>query len=119
MIASDRFRVAVQTGLAMVLANGFALAMHRPKPRLAGVAAVFCALSTAGESSNKGTLPRCGDLARSTPGAASDRIVRLGSSWACLNAASVGNATNLAFQYPGFDDRIHGSGDGRGFPMDW
>jgi hypothetical protein len=33
MIASDRFRVAAQTGLAMVLANGVALAMHRPKLR--------------------------------------------------------------------------------------
>ena len=32
MIASDRFRVAVQTGLAMALANGFALAMDWPKP---------------------------------------------------------------------------------------
>lgn len=33
MIASDRFRVAAQIGLAMVLANGAALAMHRPKFR--------------------------------------------------------------------------------------
>jgi hypothetical protein len=32
MIASDRFRIAVQNGLAMVLANGFALAMDWPKP---------------------------------------------------------------------------------------
>ena len=31
MIASDRFRVAVQTGLAVVLANGVALAMDWPK----------------------------------------------------------------------------------------
>ena len=33
MIASDRFRVAVQAGLAMVLANGVALAMDWPKLR--------------------------------------------------------------------------------------
>jgi hypothetical protein len=33
MIASDRFRVAAQAGLAMVLTNGVALAMHRPKLR--------------------------------------------------------------------------------------
>ena len=31
MIASDRFRVAAQTGLAMVLANGVAFAMDWPK----------------------------------------------------------------------------------------
>lgn len=32
MGASDRFHVAVQIALAMVLANGFALAMDWPKP---------------------------------------------------------------------------------------
>jgi uncharacterized membrane protein YgaE (UPF0421/DUF939 family) len=54
IIASDRFRVALQAGLALVLAYGIALAMDWPKPQWAGLAIAMCSPSTVGESLHKG-----------------------------------------------------------------
>ena len=59
---SPRFRLAFQTGLAMVLAYGIALAMDWDKPMWAGFAVAFCGLGSVGESLNKGALRVLGTL---------------------------------------------------------
>ena len=59
---SDRTRVALQTGLAMVLAYGVALAMDWHKPYWAGLAVAFCALGSVGESLHKGMQRVLGTL---------------------------------------------------------
>lgn len=59
---SDRFRLALQTALAMVLAYGIALAMDWDKPMWAGFAVAFCGLGSVGESLNKGALRVLGTL---------------------------------------------------------
>jgi uncharacterized membrane protein YccC len=59
---SDRTRVALQTGLAMVLAYGVALAMDWHKPYWAGLAVAFCGLGSIGESLHKGMQRVLGTL---------------------------------------------------------
>jgi uncharacterized membrane protein YccC len=59
---SDRTRVALQTGLAMVLAYGVALAMDWHKPYWAGLAVALCALGSVGESLHKGMQRVLGTL---------------------------------------------------------
>ncbi len=59
---SDRFRLALQIALAMVLAYGIALAMDWDKPMWAGFAVAFCGLGSVGESLNKGALRVLGTL---------------------------------------------------------
>ncbi len=61
-MVSDRFRLALQTGLAMALAYGIALAMDWDKPMWAGFAVAFCGLGSVGESLNKGALRVLGTL---------------------------------------------------------
>ncbi|MFN2246227.1 MAG: FUSC family protein, partial [Candidatus Promineifilaceae bacterium] len=59
---SDRTRVALQTGVAMVLAYGVALAMDWHKPYWAGLAVALCALGSVGESLHKGMQRVLGTL---------------------------------------------------------
>lgn len=59
---SDRTRVALQTGLAMALAYGVALAMDWHKPYWAGLAVAFCGLGSIGESLHKGLQRVLGTL---------------------------------------------------------
>jgi uncharacterized membrane protein YccC len=61
-MVSDRFRLALQTALAMVLAYGIALSMDWDKPMWAGFAVAFCGLGSVGESLNKGALRLLGTL---------------------------------------------------------
>src|SRR5215467_1657428 len=61
-VPSDRVKTAIKTAVAMVLAYGIALSMDWDKPYWAGFAVAFCALSTTGESLNKGLLRLCGTL---------------------------------------------------------
>ena len=49
LLASDRFRLAFQTGLALVLAYGVALTMDWSKPKWAGLAVALCGLTTVGD----------------------------------------------------------------------
>lgn len=53
-MASDRFRSAVQVGLAMTLAYGIGMAMGWDKPYWAGIAIAVTSLATTGESLLKG-----------------------------------------------------------------
>ena len=53
---SDRFKAAVKTALAMVLAYGIALSMDWDNAYWAGLSVALCTLSTLGESLNKGLL---------------------------------------------------------------
>lgn len=62
IIASERFRIALQTALAMVLAYGVSLAMDWPKPVWAGLAIAMCSLGTTGESMQKGVQRVLGTL---------------------------------------------------------
>jgi hypothetical protein len=62
-MVSDRFRLALQTALAMVLAYGIALAMDWDKPYWAAFAVGVCSLGSVGESLNKGVLRVLGTLA--------------------------------------------------------
>jgi uncharacterized membrane protein YccC len=55
-VLSDRFKAAVKTALAMVLAYGVALSMDWDNAYWAGFSVAFCSLSTVGESLNKGLL---------------------------------------------------------------
>src|SRR5215467_9829819 len=55
-VLSDRFKAAVKTALAMVLAYGVALSMDWDHAYWAGFSVAFCSLSTIGESLNKGLL---------------------------------------------------------------
>jgi uncharacterized membrane protein YccC len=55
-VLSDRFKAAVKTALAMVLAYGVALSMNWDNAYWAGFSVAFCSLSTVGESLNKGLL---------------------------------------------------------------
>src|SRR5262245_56252870 len=55
-VLSDRFKAAVKTALAMVLAYGVALSMDWDNAYWAGFSVAFCSLSTLGESLNKGLL---------------------------------------------------------------
>src|SRR5215469_9250593 len=55
-LLSDRFKAAVKTALAMVLAYGVALSMDWDHAYWAGFSVAFCSLSTIGESLNKGLL---------------------------------------------------------------
>jgi uncharacterized membrane protein YccC len=59
---SDRTRVALQTGLAMVLAYWVALAMDWEKPYWAGLAVATCALGSVGESLHKGMQRMLGTM---------------------------------------------------------
>src|SRR6516225_2868882 len=59
-VLSDRFKAAVKTALAMVLAYGVALSMDWDNAYWAAFAVAFCSLSTVGESLNKGLLRLCG-----------------------------------------------------------
>ncbi len=59
---SDRTRVALQTGLAMVLAYGIALGMDWHKPYWAGLAVAVCGLGSVGESLHKGLQRMLGTL---------------------------------------------------------
>jgi uncharacterized membrane protein YccC len=61
-VLTDRFKAAVKTALAVVLAYGVALSMDWDKPYWAGFAVAFCTLSTVGESLNKGLLRLSGTL---------------------------------------------------------
>src|SRR6516225_5172600 len=61
-ILSDRFKAAVKTALAMVLAYGVALSMDWDHAYWAAFAVAFCTLSTFGESLNKGLLRLSGTL---------------------------------------------------------
>jgi hypothetical protein len=53
---SDRFKTAIKTALAVVLAYSVALSMDWEKPYWAAFTVAFCSLSTVGESLNKGLL---------------------------------------------------------------
>jgi hypothetical protein len=55
-VLSDRFKAAVKTALAMVLAYGVALSMDWDNAYWAGFSVAFCSLSSVGESLNKGLL---------------------------------------------------------------
>jgi uncharacterized membrane protein YccC len=55
-VLSDRFKAALKTALAMVLAYGVALSMDWDNAYWAGFSVAFCSLSTVGESLNKGLL---------------------------------------------------------------
>jgi uncharacterized membrane protein YccC len=59
---SDCTRVALQVGLAMVLAYGVALAMDWHKPYWAGLVVAMCSLGSIGESLHKGTQRLLGTL---------------------------------------------------------
>src|SRR6516225_741077 len=59
-VLSDRFKAAVKTALAMVLAYGVALSMDWDNADWAAFSVAFCTLSTVGESLNKGLLRLCG-----------------------------------------------------------
>ena len=59
---SDRTRVALQAGLAMVLAYGVALAMDWHKPYWAGLVVAICSLGSIGESLHKGMQRLLGTL---------------------------------------------------------
>jgi uncharacterized membrane protein YccC len=56
MMLSGRYKGAVKTGLAMVIAYGVALSLDWDRPYWAGLAVGMCCLSTTGESVNKGLL---------------------------------------------------------------
>ena len=55
-VLSDRFKAAIKTALAVVLAYGVALSMNWEKPYWAAFTVAFCGLSTVGESLNKGLM---------------------------------------------------------------
>ena len=61
-VLSDRFKAAVKTALAMVLAYGVALSMDWDHAYWAAFSVAFCSLSTIGESLNKGLLRLSGTL---------------------------------------------------------
>jgi uncharacterized membrane protein YccC len=62
-VLSDRFKAAVKTALAMVLAYGVALSMDWDNAYWAGFSVASCSLSTLGESLNKGLLRLSGTFA--------------------------------------------------------
>jgi uncharacterized membrane protein YccC len=61
-VLSDRVKPAIKTALATVLAYGVALALNWENAHWAAFAVAFCALSTLGESLNKGLLRLSGTL---------------------------------------------------------
>ena len=61
-VLSDRFKTAIKTALATVLAYGVALSMDWKDAHWAAFAVAFCGLSTVGESLNKGLLRLSGTL---------------------------------------------------------
>ena len=62
MVLSYKAKEAIKTSLALTIAYGIALILGWDKPMWAGVAVVFCSLTTFGQSIHKAVMRMLGTL---------------------------------------------------------